>query len=52
MLERLRITPSHELPKVKSFFDEISEEDGHKIFQGIKLSYYDTMIMLLTQLKN
>ena len=48
MLEKIRSTSIFELPKVKSFIDEVSEdEDGNKIFQGVKL----TMIMLLTQLK-
>ena len=53
MLEKIRSTSIFELPKMKSFIDEVSEdEDGNKIFQGVKLTYYDNAVDSIENLKD
>ena len=53
MLEKLRNTPVFELPKVKSFFDQVNEdEDGKKVFQGVKLTHYDNAVDSIEDLKD
>ena len=53
MLKRLKDTPIFNLPKVKSFIDEIKEnEDGDKTFQGVELTYYERALDGVETLKD
>ena len=53
MLKRLKATLTFNLPKVKSFIDEIKEnEDGDKTFQGVKLTYYERALDGVETLKD
>ena len=53
MLEKLHNTPIFELPKVKSFFDQVKEdEDGKRVFQGVKLTHYTNAVESIGELKD
>ena len=52
-LKKICDTTVFDLLKVKSFLNGISEtEDGKKIFQGVKLTYYDNAIDSIDDLKS
>ena len=53
MLRRLKATPFSALPKVKSFMDQIKEnEDGEKTFQDVKLTYFSNALDSVENLKD
>ena len=53
MQRRLKATPCSALPNVKSFMDQIDEnEDGEKLFQNVKLANFSNALESVEKLKN